>query len=373
MDAIAKALTYQVMEKFSCPKCAATKGMSCRASSGRKADQVHAERLRLATPGMVKASSVAGGATVEGKAAAADIRKNAVCFIIRTTRMTVRRTVPQGDVKVETTAAGKDPDQEMVSVAKDLLDSKELRAIATFDHVTKLRVKRLSVPSPLLHSSAYLIATEGLADLYEYLELRKKDREPLEAAFEAAYPALVADAKKRLGTLFDPTEYPAPRVLRQLFSFEWQVVEIGTPDAKLRSVSQALFEKEKAKAEQVWANAVGQVNEALAQGMAAVVAHLSARLGGGDEPPKRFRASAIKRVTDFLDAFGNRNIAQNADLTKLVGDARKLLSGVDVKAIKGEADTRKRVVAGFVEISKSLDGMLEARPARAISLADEEV
>ena len=74
-----------------------------------------------------------------GPAPVPDIRKNSVCFVIKTSRMTVRRTVSRGDVKVESTVAGKDQDQEMVTVAKDMLDSPELRAIATFDHVTKLR------------------------------------------------------------------------------------------------------------------------------------------------------------------------------------------------------------------------------------------
>lgn len=374
----AKALTTQVREKFDCSKCGAKAGVDCRAPSGRRADQVHAERFRLLTPDMVKAASLPGEPIDDlekaiGKRATVtpDVRKNSICFIIRTSRMTVRRTVSKGDVKVESTVAGKDPDQEMVTVAKDLLDSPELRKIATFDHVTKLRVKAQSVPSPLLRSSAYLIAVDGLVDMYGYMEKRKRDRAPLEAAFEAAYPVLVAEAKKRLGSLFDPSEYPPVKVIRQLFSFEWQVVEVGTPDAKLRSVSQALFEKEKAKAEQVWVNAVGQINEALAEGMADVVAHLSERLGGGDEPPKRFRASAIKRVTDFLDAFGNRNITENADLAKLVSDARRLLSGVDAKVIKGETDTRKQVIAGFAVIKRDLDAMLEARPARAISLDGE--
>lgn len=302
-----------------------------------------------------------------------EIRGNSICFVISTSRMTVRRTVSKGDVKVESVGAGQDPDQEMVTVAKDLLDSPELRAIATFDHVTKLRVKQRSVPSPLLRSGAYMIAVDGLSDMYDYLEGRKKDREPLEAAFLAAYPKLVDEARKRLGALFDPSEYPSPRAIGRLFRFEWQVVEIGTPDQKLRAVSQALFEKEREKAEKVWVNAVGQINEALAAGMAEVVAHLSERLGGGDGPPKRFRASAVTRVTEFLDAFEQRNITKNRVLSDLVGKARRLLSGVDAAALKEDGALRRSVAAGFAEIKGTLDKMLEDRPARAISLADEEV
>lgn len=311
-----------------------------------------------------------------------DIRKNSICIIVSTSKFTARRTVSRAQVEVDPRRELGDPlpttenggiDQEMVTVAKDLLDSEELRAIGAHDGATKRWIKDHSAPSPLLRSSAYLISVDALADMYVYLEGRKKGREALEGAFEAAYPALVEAAKKRLGPLFDSTQYPSAARVGRLFGFDWQVVEMGTPDEKLRSVSQSLFEKEKDKAERAWTNAVGQINEALAAGMAEVVDHLSSKLGDGVEKPKRFHKSAIQRVTDFLDAFGQRNLTQNEDLTGLVEKARRLLSGVSVKDMRAkDAGARKDVAQGFAAIKASLDKMLEDRPSRAISLSDEE-
>jgi hypothetical protein len=300
-----------------------------------------------------------------------NIKANSICVLIKLRRVTVRRTVPQTDVSVEATeetgrkSRGDVIDQDLVTVAKDLLDSSELRKITTFDHVTKLWVKSKTVQSPLLRSSAYLLSVDSLPEMYAFLEQRKKDRGPLIAEFKAALPELIADARKRLGPIFDPAQYPLPEAVDKLFDMSWYVIEIVTPNEKLRTISQALFEREKAKAEAVWTSAVGQINDALAEGMAEVVAHLGARLGGGDEPPKRFRETAIKKVTDFLDAFGQRNVTGNADLARLVDQARKLLSGVDAKAVKKDGDLRKRLAQGVAEIKGSLDGMLENRPARA--------
>jgi len=306
-----------------------------------------------------------------------DVREASVCVIISTSRFTVRRAVSKRDVKVEATeeAAGKsedkETDQDMVAVAKDLIDSEELRAIAGFDHYTKLWVKARSVPSPLLRSAAYLVSVDALPAVYDYLETRKRERDALTKAFRDAYPRLKKAAKERLGPLFNPAEYPREDQLGALFAFGWQVVEIGTPDAKLRTVSRALWEKEKAKAEQAWSNAVGQINEALADGMAKVVEHFASRLGDGAEKPKRFHESSLKKVTDFLDAFGMRNLTKNTQLEELVGQARALLDGVSVKALKGEADTRKRVAAGFAAIKENLDTMLEDRPSRPIAFGDD--
>jgi hypothetical protein len=305
-----------------------------------------------------------------------DVRNNSVCIIINASKFSVRRTVPRADVNVEARARGAaeaEVDQDVVTVAKSLLDSPELRAIAVHDHYTKRWIRARSVPSPLLRAGAFLVSVDALAEVYEYLERRKAERSALIAEFTAAYPRLTSDARKKLGPLFDPTEYPAASIIERAFGLEWQVVEMGTPDHKLRAVSRALFEKEKEKAEKVWTNAVEQINAMLAEGMAKVVDHLAAQLGGADgEKPKRFRNASIKRVTDFLDTFAQRNLTRNADLAALVDKGRKLLSGVDAKDLKDDDKLRGRVAQGFAEIKTGLDKMLEDRPARAITLADEE-
>jgi len=302
-----------------------------------------------------------------------NIKTNSICVLIKTSRFTVRRTVKQDRVDVESRdAKGANIDQDLMTVAKDLLDSPELRKIVTYDHVTKVWVKARTVQSPLLRASAYLLDVDALPDMYEYLEARKKGRgEPLQD-FAAAYPALVKAAKTRLGPLFDQGDYPPVAELLKLFDFSFSVIEIVTPNDKLRTISQALFEKEKSKAEAVWQSAVGQINDALVESMSEVVEHLGERLGGGDEAPKRFRASALKKVTDFVETFAQRNVTGNAQLNKLVADAKAMLEGVDVKAVKKDGDLRKKLASSIAGIKASLDGMMENRPSRAISVGGDD-
>lgn len=321
-----------------------------------------------------KAKAEKAPATTEELQKSVDnIKANSICVFIKMSRFTVRRTVKQDKVNVEATDRfNAAVDQDLMTVAKDLLDSQELRKIVTYDHVTKVWVKARTVQSPLLRASAYLLDVDALPDMYEYLEQRKKNRGALVQDVAAAYPALVKAAKERLGPLFDQSEYPPVAALLKLFDFEWSVIEIVTPNEKLRTISQALFEKEKSKAEAVWKSAVGQINDALAASLNEVVEHLGDRLGGGDEAPKRFRASALKKVTDFIETFAQRNVAGSAGLAKLVGDAKAMLEGVDVKAIKTDGDLRKRLATSIAGIKSSLDGMMENKPARAISVGGDE-
>jgi hypothetical protein len=311
------------------------------------------------------------------------VRERGICVIIKTSRFSTKRTVRRNEVRVEALVwtpaeiEGKvaNPDQEALTVAKELLDSPQLRAITLFDSKTKGYIRRRSVPSPLLRSGAYMFAVEGLPEIYAYLETRKAQRTELETSFEIAYPALIEAAKVRLGPLFEQSQYPPLAVVKREFTFDWQVVEISTPDAKLQGISQVLFEKEKAKAEQVWTNAIDQINDALTAGMAEVVGHLAERLSGKDDgKAKVFKASTVQNVQEFLDTFAQRNLTDNADLTKLVEQAKGLLAGVDIKELRKDEAQRVRLAADFSTIKKTLDTMLEIKPTRAISLAsDEEV
>lgn len=304
------------------------------------------------------------------------VRENSVCLVIDVSRFSVRRSVGKDEVSVETKLKG-DVDQTTVAVAKDLLDSPELREIVTHDHYTKLQVKAWSVPSELMRAGAYLLSLDALKETDDYLVMRLAERGELVKKFRTAYPALVKTAKTRLGPLWKAEEYPAVATLEEAFKFVWRFVEIGTPDAKLKTISQALFKREADKADKLWSNSVGQIEEALAQGMADVIGHLAEQLTGGEDgKPKRFREASVKRAQEFLAFFDKKNLTKNADLTALVDQARSLINGgaADVtKSLKTDKDARAQVVAGFADIKKNLAKMLEDRPARAISFSEEPV
>ena len=210
--------------------------------------------------------------------------------------------------------------------------------------------------------------------MYEHLEQRAAGREPLIEALVQALPVLKKKAEQDLGSLYDETQYPASdQAARDLFDFTWQVVEISSPNRKMRSVSQVIFEKEQKKAEQTMITAVAQVEQALAGALSQIVKHLGTQLGSGGEKKQRIRQESFQKVMDFIESFPQRNIGGSADLAKLVEEAKDLVKGVDVKDVRKDDELRKKLVEGVAKVNATLDTMLEQKPTRAISLSDEEV
>ena len=294
-----------------------------------------------------------------------DLMEKSVALVMATTKLSIRRSVSTDKVEV-------DADKTMLHVAKNLLDSAELRAIVSHDSLTRRWIDARALPSPLFRAGVHLYPVSMVPEFVDYIERRLKERADLIQGFLDAYPGLVVDARRRLGVLFDESQYPRRSELREVFTLSYAFVEWG-PATGLKNISKALYDREAAKAEAEWAVATEQIKAALLESTAEVVDHMVDRLAGGDDgQPKRFKEASISRVTDFLESFGKRNIVGYKDLEALVEKARKAMSGVDAASLRGDDKVRASVVKAFAEVKKTLDTMTEARPRRRMSLGEEE-
>lgn len=295
------------------------------------------------------------------------VMEKSLILMLSFSRLRAKRAVSSSEVEV-------DADKSMIHVAKDILDSEELRAVSSYDRETKRWLRRrVSADLEFLSGGAYLLSVDLYADANEWLATRAKGRAEVIAAFKKAYPERVKEAKKRLGKLFDADEYPDVKTVEQYFAMEFGWMEVG-PSQKLKKIDVKQYEKEARKYEDKMKSVVEDIRLGLRAGLAELVGHLAERLSGKDgDEPKRFRASALTKMTEFLDLFEKRDLTNDVETRKLVERAKRLVAGVDADQIRDDEKLRKRVAEGFTAIKASVDGMLEGKPSRAISLADEDV
>lgn len=299
------------------------------------------------------------------KASIKDVMEATVCIVVGFNRLGNSAAVGQDQYTVKA-------DKKMTSLKKRLLDSTELRNISGHDVATAIRLDALAIPmaqeTALFRGGVRLFAVEDLLDAVRYLERRKVERDALIEVFVAAYPRLVTESQSSLGDLFNPGQYPSVATLRDAFGMSWRVIEWGTPDKKLKSISAALFEKESAKAEAEWTDVTRTIGDALVLGMSEIVGHFTDKVSGDG---KRISAKGVEKVTAFLDAFNKRNVVKRQDLTDLVEQAKKMLTGVDAKQLRDDDALRGRVATQFTAFKASLDEMAERAPRRRVSISEE--
>jgi len=182
------------------------------------------------------------------------------------------------------------------------------------------------------------------------------------------YPELVEGARARLRTLFDVRDYPPVETVRAAFGFSWRYITFRVPET-LVAIDRAMFEREREKAAQHWAEAAAAIQALLRANMVELVAHMVERLTpNADEKQKVFKGSTVSNLSEFLRDFDARNIVDDQELAAVVARARELLDGVDPSTLRDSGEVRAAVHSGFARIQRQLDVMVTNRPARRIIL-----
>jgi hypothetical protein len=143
-----------------------------------------------------------------------------------------------------------------------------------------------------------------------------------EAARELAgqYKQIKSEAQRRLGTLFNASDYPS--TLDGLFDMEWSVVPIEPPNY-LMALHPDVYQQEQARVRERFESAVELAEQAFATELQRLTAHLAERLTGlHDGQPKVFRDSAVENLREFFERFRRLNIRSSPELDMLVEEAQ---------------------------------------------------
>jgi hypothetical protein len=289
----------------------------------------------------------------------------AVAIVLDSTCLGTSRKVATGAVDT------KDADPTLIKVSKTILESKTLDAIRSLQGDTRRQVAARSTPSMMFRSSVYLLPIALLTETDEYLVSQRAKLAGLVEKFLREYAADKVKAEAKLGSMFNPTDYPAPETLAAMIGITWAYIAVDAP-AKLGEVSRTIMAREQQKAAATWASALEEATAVLRAGFTDLVEHMLEKLTPGDDGKKRvFRDSMIGNVREFLRTFPSRNLGDDAELAELARDAERLLSGVDAQALREGETIRDRVTLGMTAIKARLDEAACTAPARKYSAGDE--
>src|SRR5262249_27846648 len=137
-----------------------------------------------------------------------------------------------------------------------------------------------------------------------------------EADLNTAFEEIKADAQRRLGRLYDPSDYP-PEV-RGLFGLDWDFPSVEPPNYLLH-IAPDLYEQEQQRIARRFEQAVELAEQAFLGEFARLVSRLSERLSSdSDGERKVFRDSAVTNLMDFFERFRHLNVRSSAQLDELV-------------------------------------------------------
>jgi len=279
--------------------------------------------------------------------------------------------------KLKADQLGVDAEERMLTATKKLLDCDEYKAINRSQNQLSQFLRRKSIPGQLFRDSLYLLPPQNIIKCWQEIRRYKDDILPrLVADLVNIYPYRVQQAQEALRSLFNPTQYLPVDDIAKTFQVQYKFFTILTPSPNTTTIAQInaqFFQEARSNAQQEWSTFLTEAKDALRASLRDMVAAMEDALTPSpDGKRKRFYATTLTNLKEFMDDFAARNISNDNELATLVDKCRSYLKGASVDYIrKGPSFWRDEIREGLSNIKDTLSTMVELAPTRAISLDED--
>lgn len=183
----------------------------------------------------------------------------------------------------------------------------------------------------LLPSKLFMDYRNGVADL-------KRQRRIAVDEFIAVYPQLVANARLRLNTMFQPEDYPHVEVLSKSFDVDLEIMPVpNSEDFRVSVAKETQDEIRQQIADSINSRQAGAVKECWSR-VREVVTRISDQCG---KENGRIHDSLISNAADLVNILDGLNITNDPELSAIGREIRDMLVSAD--QLRVNAVTRKRV------------------------------
>lgn len=288
------------------------------------------------------------------------LRRTAAAARVHFTWLGTRRTLTREQKEEAAQSFG--ADGHFLSAGKKLIDTRH----EAFRKLTSIRGRILSywrgISLPYVEPGVRLIRQSDIDSFRQVLDGFQEELSEAETDLDAVYDQIQADARRRLGRLYDAADYPAQ--IRGLFAVDYDFPSVEPPNYLL-SIAPEVYQQEQQRVAGRFEQAVRLAEEAFIGELARLVSHLTERLSGDGER-KIFRDSVISNLTEFFERFRTLNIRSNAQLDQLVEQAQRVVRGVEPQELRDNAGLRQHVATQLSQVQAALDGLMVDRPRRRL-------
>jgi hypothetical protein len=251
-----------------------------------------------------------------------------------------------------------------LSAGKKLIDTKH----PAFKAVTNVRGRAIAywkgISLPFPEPGIRLIRQDDLAAVDVQLTSHKAELDEAVWRLDEHFDELKNAARRRLGRLYNPADYPES--LRGLFDLAWDFPSVEPP-AYLQRLSPQLYQQECQRVAARFDEAVRLAEQAFLEELSGLVSHLTERLSGAEDgKPKVFRDSAVENLQEFFERFRHLNVRSSDQLDELVGRAQQIVRGIEPQQLRASQPLRQQLATQLSGVQSVLDGLLVDRPRRNI-------
>jgi hypothetical protein len=264
----------------------------------------------------------------------------------------------------EEVSAGYAADSRLITAGKKIIDVRH----EAFRRLTSIKTRLINywrgITLPYVEPGERLIRQSDIESFVQTMEGFRDELTQAERDLDAVYDEIKADARRRLGRLYHPGDYP-PQI-RGLFGVEWSFPSCEPPSYLMR-LKPEIYEEQCRQVAARFEEAVHLAEQAFATEFRKLLSHLTERLTNGENGTHQvFRDSAVGKLREFFSRFQHLNVRSNAELDALVEQAQRLVQGVTPQDLRDNDSLRQHVATEMTRVQAQVEGLIVDRPRRRI-------
>ena len=225
------------------------------------------------------------------------------------------------------------------TIAKGALDT--LRKLAG-----EIRQEHYRRTLPWAEDGARILTSAGYFDYAEWMRGAESKWEPAVRDFLANWDRFQDEARAKLGTLYDPADYPTARELARTFEFRYTVRPLPVADDFRVTLGSEQVQAIRSEIENTLQQATADAMRDVWARLRDVVGKMAERLKAYDpNNPKAapFRDSLVLNITDLLEVAPSLNLTGDSRVDDFCARIRRELTQYDAQALRDNVYTREDV------------------------------
>lgn len=176
--------------------------------------------------------------------------------------------------------------------------------------------------------------------------------------FLQAYDWEIQNAQLKLGSLFNPDEYPTVEALRSKFKFRFAAMPVPEAGDWRLDVGNEAAESLRGQYEKFYGDQLKTAMGDVWQRTYEVLSKMSERLDYGDDANKKiFRDTLVSNVKDMVTMLNDFNVTNDPVMTKAARDLEQALEGVTPEALREDAYLRAQTKQQVDAVRKTIDSL----------------
>lgn len=261
-------------------------------------------------------------------------------------------------------------DTKSVSAGKKLFDTKNESYAALSRLKSEIVSYWVGITLPYVEDGVRLLRRSQVPTFDEKMTEFSREFNQRVSTLAENYADIKAEAERRLGRLFNAGDYPSDIAAR--FGMSWDFPNTEPPNYLLQ-LNPELYRQEQERVRARFEEAVRLGEQAFAEQLRELVAHMADRLTPGPDGQKKiFRDSAVENFKEFFQRFRSVGIGSNAELDAVVVSAEQLLGSNTAQDLRRSEQARSEIALGLQQVRQQLDRLVTNPRRRAFTIGGQQ-